>query len=55
MIEVDNITDVTLARLSKIRKNIRLLAFLITTDFQQQQHKLYLHDYNYVVTVLQKL
>ena len=22
---------------------------------QQQQHKLYLHDYNYVVTVLQKL
>lgn len=32
MIEVDNITDVTLARLSKIRKNIRLLAFLIT-DF----------------------
>ena len=21
----------------------------------QQQHKLYLHDYNYVVTVLQKL
>ena len=21
---------------------------------QQQQHKLYLHDYNYVVTVLQK-
>ena len=32
MIEVDSITDVTLARLSKIRKNIRLLAFLIT-DF----------------------
>ena len=22
---------------------------------QQQQHELYLHDYNYVVTVLQKL
>ena len=22
---------------------------------QQQQHKLYLHDYNYVITVLQKL
>ena len=22
---------------------------------QQQQHKLYLHDYNYIVTVLQKL
>ena len=22
---------------------------------QQQQHQLYLHDYNYVVTVLQKL
>ena len=22
---------------------------------QQQQHKFYLHDYNYVVTVLQKL
>ena len=22
---------------------------------QQQQHKLYLHDYNYVVTILQKL
>ena len=22
---------------------------------QQQQHKLYFHDYNYVVTVLQKL
>ena len=22
---------------------------------QQQQHKLYLHDYNYVVAVLQKL
>jgi len=22
---------------------------------QQQHHKLYLHDYNYVVTVLQKL
>ena len=22
---------------------------------KQQQHKLYLHDYNYVVTVLQKL
>ena len=21
---------------------------------QQQQHKLYLHDYNYIVTVLQK-
>ena len=25
------------------------------SDQQQQQHKLYLHDYNYVVTVLQKL
>ena len=25
------------------------------TQQQQQQHKLYLHDYNYVVTVLQKL
>ena len=24
-------------------------------ELQQQQHKLYLHDYNYVVTVLQKL
>ena len=24
-------------------------------SLQQQQHKLYLHDYNYVVTVLQKL
>ena len=25
------------------------------TVLQQQQHKLYLHDYNYLVTVLQKL
>ena len=31
-------------------KEIRL-----TSQQQQQQHKLYLHDYNYVVTVLQKL
>ena len=27
----------------------------ISHQQQQQQHKLYLHDYNYVVTVLQKL
>jgi len=27
----------------------------VTQQQQQQQHKLYLHDYNYVVTVLQKL
>ena len=26
----------------------------LTSQQQQQQHKLYLHDYNYVVTVLQK-
>ena len=27
----------------------------VTDYIQQQQHKLYLHDYNYLVTVLQKL
>ena len=28
---------------------------LFVQQQQQQQHKLYLHDYNYVSTVLQKL
>ena len=29
--------------------------FALPLSMQQQQHKLYLHDYSYVVTVLQKL
>ena len=33
----------------------RLIQFSGPSRQQQQQHKLYLHDYNYVVTVLQKL
>ena len=32
-----------------------LRRFGLKTGIQQQQHKLYLHDYYYVVTVLQKL
>ena len=31
------------------------IPLIILSQQQQQQHKLYLHDYNYVVTVLQKL
>ena len=42
------------------RRVTRLLKLPLEPTFhsrqqQQQQHKLYLHDYNYVVTVLQKL
>ena len=33
----------------------RLLFLPSTSLLQKQQHKLYLHDYNYVVTVLRKL
>ena len=34
---------------------VRLVGKVMAQGQQQQQHKLYLHDYNYVVTVLQKL
>ena len=37
----------------KKQSNQKLTANTVST--LQQQHKLYLHDYNYVVTVLQKL
>ena len=42
------------------RRVTRLLKLPLEPTFhsrqqQQQPHKLYLHDYNYVVTVLQKL
>ena len=38
-----------------IHYHSRILSFELYRQQQQQQHKLYLHDYNYVVTVLQKL
>ena len=38
---------------SRLKRTYFLLINLAVADLQQ--HKLYLHDYNYVVTVLQKL
>ena len=38
-----------------LRAHALLTLFSCHFQQQQQQHNLYLHDYNYVVTVLQKL
>ena len=37
------------------RYNTKKERLMCDINKQQQQHKLYLHEYNYVVTVLQKL
>ena len=42
-----------IARTKKVARNTRNCQKV--AEQQQQQHKLYLHDYNNVVTVLQKL
>ena len=42
-------------RRSVEKKLLARRACRLLDNNKQQQHKLYLHDYNYVVTVLQKL
>ena len=42
-----------IVRTKKVARNTRNCQKV--AEQQQQQHKLYLHDYNNVVTVLQKL